>query len=302
MKITYKTLGIVVVASIVVGIAGAKFTGLWKTESTKQPVTIRSGDFAGMPNPSDIRGSYTWNDVATAFNFDVGLLLKAFGATDPVLKVNTLETVFEGASLPEGTEIGTDAVKLFVSLLTGIPHLPEESTILPYTAIEILREQGKASPELIEEAALRAWSPKGSSVTSEKTETTLSAQAEPPVQPKEPSQTSVPVQPKEPSQTPALSAAAIPAASTTSTTVHTPSPTKTSSAGVEGSGAVAATIVGKTTFKDLKTWGLSEDQIKSVTDGEIGHDLAAIRDWATSKGLSFSELKTGLQALLDAGK
>ncbi len=45
---------------------------------------------------------------------------------------------------------------------------------------------------------------------------------------------------------------------------------------------------------------MSEDKIKSTTGGEIGHDLAAIRDWASSKGLSFSEIKARLQALLDA--
>ncbi|MDD3982174.1 MAG: hypothetical protein RBT72_03655 [Spirochaetia bacterium] len=295
MKITYKTLGIVVVAAIVVGIAGAKVAGLWKTEGTKQPVAIREGEFSGMPNPSDIRGSYTWNDVAEAFGFDVGLLLKAFGAADPLLKLNTLETVFEGIELPEGTEIGTDAVKLFVSLLTGLPHVAEETTILPFSAIEILKEEGKASPELIEEAAQRAWIPNGAAATPEAEPTIPAAEVTPPSSTSTVGATST-------TTTTTITTISNAIGTTSSTTVHTPSPAKTSGTGGDGTGAVAGTIVGKTTFKDLKTWGLTEDQIKSVTGGEIGHDLAAIRDWATSKGLSFSELKASLQALLDAGK
>ncbi len=291
MKITYKTLGIFIVVSLFVGIGGAKLLGVWKTEGTKQPVAIRDGEFAGMPNPSDIRGSYAWNDIAEAFDFEVELLLEAFGATDPASKVNTLETVFEAVSLPAGTEIGTDAVKLFVSLLTGLPHLPEETTILPYAAIEILREKGKTSPELIEEVATRAWNPETLPAVAADggAEQTLA-------QPQEAAALPIPNSIASTTSTVATTT------TTTSTTVHIPSPANTSGTSGGGSGAVAGTIVGKTTFKDLKTWGLSDEQIKSVTGGEIGHDLAVIRDWATSKGLSFSELKTGLQALLDAAK
>jgi hypothetical protein len=94
-------------------------------------VAIREGEFAGMPNPLDIRGSYTWDDVAGLLTFDVELALKAFGASDPTTKVNTLESIYGEASLPEGTEIGTDAVRLFVSLLTGLPMLPKGVPFFP---------------------------------------------------------------------------------------------------------------------------------------------------------------------------
>ena len=303
MKITYKPLGVFVVALLAAGIGGAKLVGLWKTESTKQPVAIREGEFAGMPNPSDIRGSYTWGDVARAFNFDVQLALKAFGASDPAAKVNTLESIYGGASLPEGTEIGTDAVRLFVSLLTGLPHAPEGSTILPFSAIEVLRAEGKASSALIEKAAARAYTPGtvqgAAAAKSAESGTAISpAAGDSPGAPAAAKTSAAAVQK---TVQPDLSAspASDAAAATTSTTVHTPSPSKSGGEGT-GEGAAPGTITGKTTFKEIKTWGLSEDQIKSVTGGEIGHDLAAIRDWATSKGLSFSEIKAKLQTLLDA--
>jgi len=64
--------------------------------------------------------------------------------------------------------------------------------------------------------------------------------------------------------------------------------------------ATPGAVTGKTTFKELKEWGLSEEKIKSVTDGKIGPDSAVIKDWAAANGLTFSELKVKLQDLYAA--
>ena len=262
MKLTIKSMTIIVVGTFVVGIAGASLLGFWQTTSTKQPVTIKEGEFAGLPNPSDIRGSYTWADVAKAFNFDVKLILQGFGATVETEKVNTLEAIYSEAGLPEGTEIGTDSVRLFVSLLTGLPHASEEGTILPASAIPVLRENGKADPTLIDEAAAKAF---------------------------DTSAMQVPVAALAP-------AAAAPAPQPIATT-----PTTVKAAGIEAEHvAVVGTVTGKTTFKELKDWGLSEEKIKSATDGKIGPDGTAVKDWAAANGLTFSELKVKLQDLLAA--
>src|SRR3989339_1394370 len=117
MKLTIKSMAIIIAGVFVLGIAGAAVLGFWQTTSTKQPVAIKEGEFAGLPNPADIRGSYTWADVAKVFNFDVKLAMEAFGATNEAEKVNTLEAIYGSANLPEGVEIGTDSVRLFVSLL-----------------------------------------------------------------------------------------------------------------------------------------------------------------------------------------
>lgn len=306
MKLGYKSMGIIVVALFVAGIGAASIAGYWKTEGSKQPVTIKQGEFAGMPNPSDIRGSYTWSDVAKAFDFDVQLLLKAFGAGDPLLRMNTLETIYGELGLPEGTEIGTDSVKLFVSLLTGLPHVPEEGTLLPIAAIEVLRTEGQGSAELIEEAAAKAWQQAPSQSAEEVTASNpapvpaASAAAAAPKTQAAPVATTVAPSAGKAAEAQSATAAAAATAdpATTTTTVHSPSPTGTGS----GTGAVPGSITGKTSFKDLKSWGLSEEQIKSVTGGKIGPDLASIRDWATANGFEFSGLKTGLQALLDSRK
>jgi len=48
-----------VVASIFGGVGISKAVGYWSTTSSKEPVTFKSGELAGLPNPADKRGSYS---------------------------------------------------------------------------------------------------------------------------------------------------------------------------------------------------------------------------------------------------
>ncbi|MFA5853185.1 MAG: hypothetical protein WC820_10810 [Spirochaetales bacterium] len=291
MKLTIKSMAIIVVGVFVIGIASATILGFWQTTSTKEPVTIKEGEFAGLPNPSDIRGSYTWADVAKAFNFDVKLILRGFNATVETEKVNTLEAIYGEAGLPEGVEIGTDSVRLFVSLLTGLPHTPEEGTILPASAIPVLRENGKADTALIDAAAVKAFD------TSKMAAPAAVPAAAPAVAaPASPVPAAAPAV-AIPATVPAPQPATVQTPATAQPAATTPSTVKAVSTEAEHV-AVIGTVTGKTTFKELKDWGLSEEKIKSVTDGKIGPDGAAVKDWAAANGLTFSELKVKLQDLM----
>ncbi len=289
LSLTIVPMAVIIVSVFVIGIAGANLLGVWKTTNTKEPVKIKTGEFAGLPNPADIRGSYSWADIGKAFNIDVQHLLAAFMATDPAVKVNTLEAIYPKEILPAGMEIGTSSVRLFVSLYTGIPLAAEEGTILPLSAIAVLKEFGKADPGLIAAAAAKAYDPSA----------------------KQPAPSPVP-QPEKPVK-PTETASAVPAASSTTVTTIKTAPaseiaaqtttaktTSTTAAGTAETHEVkTGTVTGKTTFKDLKDWGLTEEKIKSATGGKIGSDSTVIKDWAEPNGLTFSELRTKLQALLD---
>lgn len=156
-KISTRTLGIVSVVVMFGGIGISMLMGLWNVESTKQPALIKTGEFVGQPSPSDIRGSYTWEDVSKAFGVPSNLIMEAFGGSSVADKVNLLEALYLG-KVPEGQEVGTDSVRLFVSLYTGLPHTPEEGTILPESAIMVLRREGKDTSSSFEEVASKAIS------------------------------------------------------------------------------------------------------------------------------------------------
>ena len=104
IAIKTRVLGIASAAIVFGGIALSAALGLWKTTVSKEPARIESGEFAGMPNPSDIRGSYTWADVAKAFSIPEASVIAAFGGAGPDEKANSLESRYAGI-LPEGVRI-----------------------------------------------------------------------------------------------------------------------------------------------------------------------------------------------------
>jgi hypothetical protein len=149
MTLTSKPLAIIVLVIMFSGIAFSSAMGWWVTESTKQPVTFTEGDFAGQANPADIRGSYTFGDIAKSFDVTPEVLAQAFGITegDPaVFAVKELEAI----SLESGYEIGTTSVRLFVAYYTGLPFdTTGQEIYMPQSATDILLAKGNLTPEQI---------------------------------------------------------------------------------------------------------------------------------------------------------
>src|SRR6056297_2501878 len=82
MKLRSPHIAVLTIAFMFGGILISMLGGLWQSESSKTPATYTSGEFAGQANPGDIRGSYTFADVAGAFDVPVNALIQAFGFED----------------------------------------------------------------------------------------------------------------------------------------------------------------------------------------------------------------------------
>src|SRR5512143_2622329 len=78
MTLTSKSLAAILVVLMFGGIAFSSAMGWWVTESTKIPATFTNGEFAGQANPADIRGSYTFGDIANSFDITPQVLAQAF--------------------------------------------------------------------------------------------------------------------------------------------------------------------------------------------------------------------------------
>ena len=59
-------------------------------------------------------------------------------------------------------------------------------------------------------------------------------------------------------------------------------------------------IKGNTTFGNLLTWGLSEQDIEAIIGEKLPATGMTIRDFAVQEGLDFGYLKEQLQAKVDA--
>lgn len=147
----------IVLAAFLIGIGGTIIFNLWQTTSSKVPATYTSGEFAGEYNPGDIRGSYSFGEIEEAFSVPVAGLAEAFGVEDSenpaAVLCKSLEDMYGQV---DNGEIGTDSIRWFVALYTGLPYTPEEDTLLPSPALSVL--QGRLSEAELEEVKARTVS------------------------------------------------------------------------------------------------------------------------------------------------
>lgn len=147
MKIKATTMALLVLILIFGGIGLTSALGWWSTTTSKQPVRYAEGPAAGEYNPADIRGSYTFNDIATLFGIEGETLKQAFNLPDEVdlnnFKSKDLEVIYESSSV----EIGNGSVKAFVALYLNLPFTLGED-YLTESAVELIKEHNK---ELTEE-------------------------------------------------------------------------------------------------------------------------------------------------------
>ncbi|TCW61772.1 hypothetical protein [Treponema sp. J25] len=304
---SYVLVGIIV-GTLVIGIGGAKALGWWITASQKVAKKITTGDFAGMSDPADLRGSYTFADMEKNYGVPVSVLAQAFGYTDvpdpSLIKAKDIEGRYGTMG---DKEIGTDSVRLFVALYTGIPYTPkEESTGILDTAIKVLRDLSKLTDEQIAQLQPRL-------VVTQEQNTESPASASDPKVPEtktsDSGETGVPqkvpaattnVDQTQPvaatkgtgSDGQSVSSTAVSNSQTQRTSpateaTHTPLP-QTSSENL---------IRGKTTFAEVLAWGVSKAQIEQVLGKPMPPEQTVIRDWCLAEGLEFSTVRDALQKL-----
>jgi len=61
-------------------------------------------------------------------------------------------------------------------------------------------------------------------------------------------------------------------------------------------------VRGNTTFAELQDWKLAKEEIEQVLGIPMGKPGLTVRDYCTANGIEFGEVKTALQALVDAKK
>ena len=245
MRLTSKPLAVIILVVLFGGILFSSAMGWWQTESSKEAATFTEGEFAGLPNPADIRGSYTFGDVENNFGVPAETLAKAFGAPpeiDPsAFKAKDLETLYADQEF----EIGTASIRLFVALYTGLPYNLAEDIYLPRRAVEMLKSQATLTDEQISYLDthavvldnMPASAPQAESPAGEDTHTEADADER--------------------------------------------------------------IIKGKTTFKDLLDWGVSQETIEGILGGPMPNPLTNVKSHCDAQGLYFGDIKVVFQKEID---
>jgi len=117
------------------GIQIFKSLDLWKTERSAEPAKITSNVHSGKYDPADIRGSYSFKEIATLYDVKEEDLLTAFKLDDINIKVKDLEALYSNSEI----KIGTKSVRYFVALYNGVPFdKGDEEIYLPSSAVNLL--------------------------------------------------------------------------------------------------------------------------------------------------------------------
>lgn len=149
MTLSSKPLAALVLVILFGGILFSSEMGWWLTESTKEAATFTEGEFAGLPNPADIRGSYTFGDVENNFDVPAVTLAQAFGVSSESNAADFPVKDLEAIYADQEVEIGTASVRLFVALYTGLPYEIVGDLYLPKRAVEILKTNKTMTPDQI---------------------------------------------------------------------------------------------------------------------------------------------------------
>ena len=270
MKIKPGVLALVVLVILFGGIQVASAMGLWQTTSSKVPAKFETGDYAGTYNPADIRGSYTFAEIADVFQIESDVLLQAFGfapETDPSqLKSKDLEARFAGAAF----EIGNGSMQVFVALYQNLPiDLADEG--LPSPAVDIIL----ASNQKLSSDSL-AWLERHRVDISAFPDVSSDQETEQTTQ--ETGQTT-----QETGQTTVETSASEPAATTTES--HE---TKSDSQ-----------VKGTTTFQQVLDAGITREQIEEILGVPLpAATNQAIKDFCVSQDIPFSSVKEQLSSLM----
>jgi len=265
----------VVLVVFVLGIGATMIFNLWQTSSSKIPAAYDSGEFAGQYNPADIRGSYSFGDIEEAFGVPAADLAFAFGVAErenpAAFLAKSLEDLY--GEVEEG-EIGTDAVRWFVALYTGLPYTPEEDTLLPSPALTLLEQR-------LDEAQLEAVAARIAAARIVDLDAGGGTEAG------------------------AGGAGTAEAASTGAETAAPSGPAETASIGAETgessthSESEAGEVRGKTTFGELDSWGVNRQTIEQILGRPAGNAGQSVRDYCIENGIEFSSVKDALQTAVD---
>jgi hypothetical protein len=272
MRIKSSALGVIILVTIFGGIALTSALNIWSTSSTKIPVLYQDGEFAGEYDPSDIRGSYTFQDVTNAFNVPVNILGQAFGVSDyenlEDFQLKNLEGIYENLKEKE-TEIGTDSVRVFVGLYTGLP-ISLDDTFLPKPAMDILIEKGRLTDE--QQAYVKAHS-----VDILNKELNMKNEHEESSNVEGKSET-----------------AEKPEATSKGGEAKTTEKVKTSEEHSEDE----KVVTGKTTFNEIISWGVSREKVEEIIGGKIPTIGMTISDYCRQNGIQFSSIKDTLNEII----
>ena len=261
MKLKNSHIGVLIVLILIGGIYVAKGFDLWATVSEKIPLKLSEGVGAGTYDPFDIRGSYTFEEIARLFEIDIALLAEAFQLGDAdaanARQSKDLEALY--GELPGDVEIGNESVQVFVAIMKEL-DIDEADAYLPTSAVQVLL---RVNPQRSDE--IMAY------LESHQVDVTVNSE----------------------------STATVSEGSSETATEGNVASTYKESVENASEGENELRVNGNTTFSQVLDFGITKEQIETILDAKMPPENQSVKSYCTDNGLSFSTVKDALNALID---
>jgi len=121
MKVTTKSLGLIMVLIFIIGISSTIAAGTWSTENVRTPQKYTEEALSEQYNPDEIKGSYTFAEISTYFEIEESVLREAFRLEESINLSNFATKDLELLYGENETELGNGSVKMFVALYLNLP-------------------------------------------------------------------------------------------------------------------------------------------------------------------------------------
>ena len=143
MKIKTPILAVIILVVLFGSIGLSSLLGYWNTNGSRTLQVFNSRNSSVQNNPSDIRGSQSFGEIARDFNIPEKDLVDAFGLKTDLdsIKCKDLATIVSSVS---DKEVGVGSVRYFVALYKGIAYTGEPS-YLPQAAADIIKSKAALS-------------------------------------------------------------------------------------------------------------------------------------------------------------
>lgn len=312
MRMNLKRVGFLSLAILFGGVAIFMGLGLWQTESTKTPAKYTTGIFAGEANPADIRGSYTFSEIADAFDVPTDVLKEAFMIPSDVdpddIKSKDLEGMY---TFGQDIEVGNGSMKLFVALYKNLPYTLGEDYLLEPAVALIEAAQPTLSSEIKDYLETHTIGSDGSLPVEASNELKeVSGANDATMVADEPASAEVTPSESMASSETENEAASDQTISEESTSGQTTTESQPSTSTENQTAAVNNTsaehsepaetnlIKGNTTFQQVLDLGVTIDQIETILQAKMPQRSMTVKDYCINNGLEFSSVKAEIQALV----
>ncbi len=152
LKAGSAAIAMIVLVAIFGTVGATSAMDLWRTTNGLGTGKSISEPEAGYM-PADIRGSYTFGEIESIFSVpaeDLGAAFGVDGITDiKSFKCKDLEAMYSYLG-DQGMEVGTDSVRVFVALYTGLPYDLADTAYLPAAAVGMLKEKASLTQEQLQ--------------------------------------------------------------------------------------------------------------------------------------------------------